>query len=709
LSDVLWDLFIQRKDTFAMQNKNGTYTRAEQEITNAILDEHLKGTITIGVYQFDKENNCKWICYDFDGQNLEEEFEKAKKLSTKLREEQKITSQALEFSGKKGYHLWIFINQTDGATAKYWATEMANGCEPHEIFPKQTSIGEKFGNLVKLPLGLHQVAQKESYFFDSDFQPLNREQGVALLEKILLEKKPVLPKIIYKEVIRTIFKSAVKQDMPDYVQHLINTGAKEGERHLNAWVIVKELYNSGFEKNEILKNVLTYNNNCSPPKPDYIVTNHANYLLQFPERYLAKESIETIPKKELYEISHVNHQTVTDYYKKWIHCKNTDHIDLCLAVAISRNHTKTQLWIILIAASGSGKSEILRPLEDKKEQPTTEIMSKITPNTFLSGMSHSKVPHVDFGETLQGKPTLFLTYDFSQFIKLDPKDKGQLWAQLRDLYDGFLERKAFDTHKKIDNIRVNWLICTTPVVDSELLVQQELGTRELIYRFDQKETTKKDLMQRVWDNSNKLDTMRKELNSITRAFIEKQEANWVEIEPSEKVKEELMQLAQTTATLRAATESDNFTGELTNFVYEEEPTRVLNQFKALFVALKNLDANYSDESALRVIQRVVLSSIHPIRLRILIELMKTSRLSTTEIQKRLSIGWKTVNTQLFTAKQLELVNFDETQEEEGQIRNWKKKVWYVTDHPVIGYLAKIRGLEEQWNSIYEKRFSVAKE
>lgn len=181
-------MFIQRQDTFAMQNKNGTYTRAEQEITNVILDEHFKGAITIGVYQFDKENNCKWICYDFDGQNLEEEFLKAKKLSIKLREEQKITSQALEFSGKKGYHLWVFINQTDGATAKYWAKEMATDCEPHEIFPKQTSIGEKFGNLVKLPLGLHQVAQKESYFFDAEFQPLNKEQGVALWKRFCLKR-----------------------------------------------------------------------------------------------------------------------------------------------------------------------------------------------------------------------------------------------------------------------------------------------------------------------------------------------------------------------------------------------------------------------------------------------------------------------------------------------------------------------------------------
>jgi hypothetical protein len=358
----------------------------------------------------------------------------------------------------------------------------------------------------------------------------------------------------------------------------------------------------------------------------------------------------------------------------------------------------------MIAASGSGKSEILRPLEDKREQSTTEVMSKITPNTFLSGMSQKKVAHTDFGETLQGKATLFLTYDFSQFIKLDPKDKGQLWAQLRDLYDGFLERKAFDVCKKIENIRVNWLICTTPVVDSELLVQQELGTRELIYRFEQNELKKQDLMDRVWGNSNQLETMRKELNSIVRSYIEKQESSWTEPEINEETRKELMMLAETAATLRAATESDGYTGELTNFVYEEAPTRILLQFKALFVALKNLDKDYSDERALKIVQRVVLSSIHPIRLRILIEIMKSGHLSTTEIQKKLSIGWKTVNTQLFTAKQIGLVDYTESQEEEGQLRNWKKKNWFLTNHPVIGYLAKIKGLEEQWVGLYAQKY-----
>ena len=73
----------------------------------------------------------------------------------------------LEFSGRKGYHVWIFFEPTIQAEyAQKLVKARLNriGSNRHEVFPKQTELNasRKFGNLVKLPLALHRVSGKRS-------------------------------------------------------------------------------------------------------------------------------------------------------------------------------------------------------------------------------------------------------------------------------------------------------------------------------------------------------------------------------------------------------------------------------------------------------------------------------------------------------------------------------------------------------------------
>lgn len=706
---IIFDLFVNRSDTYSEQSPKGTYSRIEESITEQTLQDHLDGKKTIGIYQLNQESKIKWICFDFDGDKLEEQEQLAKNLYLKLKHTHKAETILMEFSGKKGYHIWVFTEPIDAQSAKIWAEEASESEHPHEIFPKQTSIEkEKFGNLVKLPLGIHQVTGKRTFFFDEEFKEIEFEKSIDYLQK--LSQKPLvkIPRVIVKEIIRTIIKPQGKMEMPSYIKSLIENGVKEGERHKNTFIITKELYNLGYTTQEILDFTNTFNNNCRPPQPKYLLENHVNYLLQFPERYLTKNSIQEIPTKELARIANINYEKVIEVYKKWFCLQDTNAIDLCLAVALTRKSNLNPLWLILIAASGSGKSELIKPFEDKNNPSTTEVMSKITPNTFLSGVSKAKIDYMDFAETLSNNPKLFLTYDFAQFVKMDSHDKAQVWAQMRDLYDGFIERKAaLGVSKKVTDIRINWLICTTPIIDSELIVHQELGTRELIFRFDEEELNVVDLMERVWDNSKQIQDMRKELAFFVRGFIEKKESDGiiVDIKIEKETKQELMNVAKMIAVLRAATESDSYSGELTNFVYQEKPTRVLLQLKTLFIGLKNIDIDYSDEKALKIVQKVALSSINPVRLRIIIDLLAAGRLTTTEIQKRLSVGYKTIVTQLYSAKQLGLVDFSEISDEfEGNNKAWIKKTWtVVNDHEVIRYLMKIKDLKEVWLNLFEKK------
>jgi len=164
------DLFVNREDVFAVQKPDGSYFKVKQSITEEVIKKHLSFEQTIGVYQLDKGSKVKWICFDYDGDpsKLEQTFERAKLLFLKLRDEDKI-NPLMEFSGMKGFHIWVFCELTDAYDAKKYAEELAEGYNVHEIFPKQTKLeANGYGNLVKLPLGKHQVSGFYSYFLNPD-------------------------------------------------------------------------------------------------------------------------------------------------------------------------------------------------------------------------------------------------------------------------------------------------------------------------------------------------------------------------------------------------------------------------------------------------------------------------------------------------------------------------------------------------------------
>jgi hypothetical protein len=187
-------IFINRDDSYAtMKDGENEYFVIKDYITPELLRNHLEGLKTVGVFQLSRFNKVKWICWDFDvdDKTLEIIFEDAKKLYKFLKE--KGYNPILEFSGHKGYHVWLFFNLIDAKSAKSFAEKMANESRsnPHEIFPKQTELaGKGYGSMVKLPLGLHRVSRKYSFLYDENFNELDKVNGLKLLIDHKIDKIP---------------------------------------------------------------------------------------------------------------------------------------------------------------------------------------------------------------------------------------------------------------------------------------------------------------------------------------------------------------------------------------------------------------------------------------------------------------------------------------------------------------------------------------
>jgi hypothetical protein len=226
LTNLLAKMFIARPGVKAVQRSNGEYYPLEEPFTRGCLVEHLTGERTYGHYLINPETDmCKLFAFDidfektgylptsFDSDGLPSEettecnpreawrnwahparnFMKqqlmhvASLLASKAHRELELPV-AIAYSGYKGVHVYCFTNTVPTAKAREGAQLVMDLAGAHlirgnnfyqvpggdallenlsiEIYPKQDTIGEKkFGNLLRLPLGVNLKAPKDPTFF----------------------------------------------------------------------------------------------------------------------------------------------------------------------------------------------------------------------------------------------------------------------------------------------------------------------------------------------------------------------------------------------------------------------------------------------------------------------------------------------------------------------------------------------------------------
>lgn len=191
--------FSARQDVFAEQHDDGSWEPVRRELTEDDLAAHLDGSRTFGLYLLDTDSRARCAVLDidvpkawledgrYDQDAKRQQFEAAGRLSDTC----KLLFRAdplIEASGRKGLHLWMCFAgpPIDAMLARLAAERLLaeTGFTRHrgiawkcdrfpaahiECFPKQDRLTTGgFGNLVKLPLGVHRVTGRRSIFLDRD-------------------------------------------------------------------------------------------------------------------------------------------------------------------------------------------------------------------------------------------------------------------------------------------------------------------------------------------------------------------------------------------------------------------------------------------------------------------------------------------------------------------------------------------------------------
>src|SRR5256885_3002081 len=256
------------------------------------------------------------------------------------------------------------------------------------------------------------------------------------------------------------------------------------------------------------------------------------------------------------------YQQLLDFYRRTLRTDDSAPMDVCLATAATSATEGDALWVYVVGAPSSGKTEILRVFRDPKNE-STYYLSSLTPNSLVSGLKDGKhlLPALD-GKTL-------IVKDFTMTLEMHRENRDALFGALRDAYDGTYSKAfgsvgtvGFDSH-------FNLLAAVTSAIDGYYTVQSILGQRFLIVRTSFPDDF-------ATDGERDIAAVRQLLNELVRETLKACKSKRLPPCP-DGFKEEIKGLAREIALLRTHVHREGQGRDIASIPEPEAPARLANQ------------------------------------------------------------------------------------------------------------------------------------
>jgi hypothetical protein len=243
------------------------------------------------------------------------------------------------------------------------------------------------------------------------------------------------------------------------------------------------------------------------------------------------------------------------------------------------------------------------------------LLSSITPQTLISGKTikgkgnQSLLPH------LNGQ--LLIIKDFGTILTMHRENRGEIFAQLREIYDGQFT-KAFGTGEKIDwNGKVGLLAATTPAIDKYMSVNQMLGERFLHYRVGDENAfgIAGCAYRNVFEEDNHRENFRKWMNAFIAQF---DGALTVNIKEENDERERVAALAILVAHARSAVYRNRYDQTLEAMPQPEGPARLVKQLTLLAYSLAMVrEQNNINGQVYEIVKKTAKDTMPRLRLKLL--------------------------------------------------------------------------------------------
>lgn len=304
-------------------------------------------------------------------------------------------------------------------------------------------------------------------------------------------------------------------------------------------------------------------------------------------------------------------------------------LDVIVALGINGKMPHSDgLWILIIGPSSSGKSELVNTLN---KVPFVFPISNLTENTFLSNMKLGEGKEASLLHRI-GKLGVITMKDYTSILSMNPKKRETIVGQMREIYDGRMDKLAGNGNNEHWDGKINWLGAST---ESVYMAEDEtagMGRRTINYIMpnqDRRETTL-----RSQANNHDIIAKREMIQDAFADYIISHINNLPMELPQlpDELANELVDIADFMTWARSPT-TRNFKGEL---VLVPDPEMPMRAFSMLMTIARVLYYIHTVEGTLeeeldnikKIIHKLAFDSIPKQRTLVLTLLAKYQRLTT---------------------------------------------------------------------------------
>jgi hypothetical protein len=212
------------------------------------------------------------------------------------------------------------------------------------------------------------------------------------------------------------------------------------------------------------------------------------------------------PQKPARKIKMISLATCHRVFKKWLHLPEPDVLDVVLAMLAANGLPDDPLWMYLIGAAGSGKTEMVSAIRGHED---VFWQNDFTASSLCSGLEGKDGKDKSLLPKLDGK--VLVVPDFTTVLTTTSDSQSRLYGILRSAYDGTFDKSFSTVGERSSKSRFGIIFAVTSIIERYFDAHSILGERFLAYRMPTEEKDRRKMLEKSLDNAGFKDKMRIEL------------------------------------------------------------------------------------------------------------------------------------------------------------------------------------------------------
>lgn len=345
-----------------------------------------------------------------------------------------------------------------------------------------------------------------------------------------------------------------------------------------------------------------------------------------------------------------------DAFRGWLGADyDLGALDTVLAAAVVERMDGDPAWLLLISGSGNAKTETVQSLAGAGAHVVSSIASE---GALLSATSKGERSAEATGGLLHeiGTSGILVPKDVTSMLSMDRTARGQVFAALREVYDGhWIRNVGTDGGRSLEwKGRLVVIGAVTTAWDrAHADTISAFGDRFVVVRMDST-TGRIAAGRKAISNTGSEEAMRSELSAAVAGVLEG--ADLTVDGPDDEEAAKILAAADLVTLARTAVDID-YKGQPIDSHAPEMPTRFAKQLAQIFRGARAIGLNRAEALALAI--RVARDSMPPLRLEVLEDVAGNAWTPLREVVKRVDKPRSTVDRQLQSLHLLGLLTVDE--------------------------------------------------